>query len=87
MPKKAAFWIIRKRNVHLPEVEKQRQGKKVEGASTLFHIFHVSKWQSVLHFAALASGINSNISELLLKYINKNNKTNTFLGFSAVPST
>lgn len=57
MPKKAVFSIIKKRNAYLPEAEKQRQGKKVEGASTFFPIFHASKWQSGLLFAALASGI------------------------------
>ena len=52
------FSIIKKCNVYLPEGEKHRHGKKVEGdASTLFYIFHASKCQSGLYFAALAPGI------------------------------
>lgn len=60
MPKKEKFYIILKSHVFLPEAEKQIMGggkTPAEGVSILLHIFHVSRWQSHLHFAALASDI------------------------------
>lgn len=53
------FKIIKK-EMFISQKQKNKYGggeNPAEGTSILFHIFHLSRWQSHLHFAALATDI------------------------------